>query len=106
MKTRKGAASIYIVIFTTTLLGIIALSFVRIMLAESLRTTNYSLSQSAYNSALAGIEDAKIILLRNQSCVNKGSFISAGGMSGCSGYTNLFGSSKAAAKTANRKLNF
>lgn len=99
-KTKKGAASIYIVIFTTTLLGIIALSFVRIMLAESLRTTNYSLSQSAYNSALAGIEDAKIILLRNQSCVNKGSFISAGGMSGCSGYTNLFGSSKAAAKTA------
>jgi hypothetical protein len=53
MKTRKAAASIYIVIFTTTLLGVIALSFVRIMLSESLRTINYSLSQSAYHSSLA-----------------------------------------------------
>ena len=52
-KTKRGAASIYIVIFTTTLLGVIALSFVRIMLSEALRTTNYNLSQSAYNSSLA-----------------------------------------------------
>lgn len=71
-KTKKGAASIYIVIFTTTLLSIIALSFVRIMLSESQRTTNYSLSQSAYDSALAGVEDAKIALLRYQDCIDKG----------------------------------
>ena len=71
-KTKKGAASIYIVIFTTTLLGIIALGFVRIMIAESARNSNYSLSQSAYNSALAGIEDAKIVLLNYQSCLNGG----------------------------------
>ncbi len=61
---KKGAAAIYVVIFTATLLSIIALSFVRLMLSEMSRTTNYSLSQSALNSALAGIEDAKIVLLR------------------------------------------
>lgn len=100
-KTRKGAASIYIVIFTTTLLGIIALSFVRIMLAESLRTTNYSLSQSAYNSALAGVEDAKIVLLRYQSCVNKGSYTSSGNKAGdCSNYADLFKGVEAANTTA------
>ena len=60
---KKGAAAIYVVIFTATLLSIIALSFVRLMLSEMSRTTNYSLSQSALNSALAGIEDAKIVLL-------------------------------------------
>ena len=70
VKTKKGAAAIYVVIFTATLLSIISLSFVRLMLSEMGRTGNYSLSQSAYNSALAGIEDAKIVLLRYQNCVN------------------------------------
>ena len=103
MKTRKGAASIYIVIFTTTLLGIIALSFVRIMLAESLRTTNYSLSQSAYNSALAGVEDAKIVLLRYQNCMNKGSYLSSNGKIGnCSSYQELFKDEDAANTTAQK----
>ena len=73
-KTKKGAAAIYVVIFTATLLSIISLSFVRLMLSEMGRTTNYSLSQSAYNSALAGIEDAKIVLLRYQNCVNNPNF--------------------------------
>ena len=101
MKTRKGAASIYIVIFTTTLLGIIALSFVRIMLAESLRTTNYSLSQSAYNSALAGVEDAKIVLLRYQSCLSNNSYTAGGGKTGnCDKYKALFSGINAAYKTS------
>ena len=72
-KTKKGAAAVYIVIFTATLLSIIALSFIRLMITESGRTTNYSLSQSAYNSALAGIEDAKIVLLKAQSCIGSSS---------------------------------
>ena len=88
--TKKGAAAIYIVIFTATLLGIITLSFVRLMLAESMRTTNYSLSQSAYNSALAGIEDAKIVLLRYQNCVNSGSTFTSGVE--CGDYVDAFNS--------------
>ncbi len=88
--TKKGAAAIYIVIFTATLLGIVTLSFVRLMLAESMRTTNYSLSQSAYNSALAGIEDAKVVLLRYQNCVNSGSTFASGVE--CDDYVDAFDS--------------
>lgn len=69
-KNREGAAAIYIVIFTTMLFSIIALSFVRIMVSEANQTVNYSLSQSAYNSAQAGIEDAKIALLKYQNCIS------------------------------------
>lgn len=94
-KTKRGAASIYIVIFTTTLLGIIALSFVRLMLSEALRTTNYNLSQSAYNSALAGIEDAKIALLRYQNCLND-----PGYLNDCNKYLQAFDTQAAAAETA------
>lgn len=78
---KKGAAAVYVVIFTATLLSIISLSFVRLMLSEMGRTTNYSLSQSAYNSALAGIEDAKIVLLRYQNCVNARTVDAAGHVS-------------------------
>ncbi len=74
-KDREGAAAIYIVIFTTMLFSIIALSFVRIMVSEANQTVNYSLSQSAYNSAQAGIEDAKIALLKYQNCVSTGDAI-------------------------------
>lgn len=58
-KTKQGMASIYIVVFTTLLISIITLSFLRIMLSESGRTSRDTLSDSAYNSALAGVEDAK-----------------------------------------------
>ena len=74
--TQEGAASIFIVIFTTILLSIITLSFVRIMVSESNLTINYNLSQSAYDSALAGIEDAKVALLRYHECISKGDYSS------------------------------
>lgn len=61
-KTKQGVAAIYVVVFTTMLIGIITLSFLRIMLSESGRTLNDTLSDSAYNSALAGVEDAKYII--------------------------------------------
>lgn len=70
--TRKGAASIFVVIFTTLLLGIITMSFVRIMISEANQTTNSDLSQSAYDSALAGVEDAKSALLFYHECLNMG----------------------------------
>ena len=70
--TKEGAASIFIVIFTTLLLSVITLSFFRIMLSEANLTINYNLSQSAYDSALAGIEDAKVALLKYHECISKG----------------------------------
>jgi hypothetical protein len=70
---RKGAASLYVVIFTTLLLGIITMSFIRIMLSEAGQTSNSDLSQSAYDSALAGIEDAKVALLKYHECLSTSS---------------------------------
>lgn len=72
LATRTGAASIYVVIFTTILLGIITVSFLRLMISGSKRTSNNDLSQSAYDSALAGIEDAKIAFLQYRDCLGKG----------------------------------
>ena len=71
-ETRRGVASLYVVIFTTLLLGVITLSFVRIIISEQNQTTNSDLSQSAYDSALAGVEDAKVALIKYHDCLNKG----------------------------------
>lgn len=70
--TKSASASIYIVIFTTILLSVISLSFLRIVLSETAQTTDNELSQSAYDSAKAGIEDAKIALLKYHDCLNRG----------------------------------
>ena len=72
-KTRKGVTSIYIVVFATILFGIITLSFTRIMLSEGEQTSNDDLSQSAYDSAMAGVEDAKIAVNDYYRCLSTGS---------------------------------
>lgn len=72
IKFKKGAASIYVVAFTTMVMGIIAVSFVRVMVSETIQTTNYDLSQSAYDSALAGVEDAKVALIKYHDCLSQG----------------------------------
>ena len=75
-RVRTGAASIFVVIFTTLLLSLISLGFVSIMLSEANQTINYDLSQSAYDSALAGIEDAKVALLKYHDCLSRRDFTS------------------------------
>lgn len=72
MKERKGAASLYVVVFATILFGVITLSFIRIILSESSQTSNDDLSQSAYDSALVGVEDAKIAVNRYYQCLSGG----------------------------------
>ncbi len=59
---KKGAASMYVVVIAALLFGVITVSFIRLIVSESLRTTNSELAQSAYDSALAGVEDAKTAL--------------------------------------------
>ncbi len=64
MKTKiqryqPGAASLIIVMFTTILVGILTVGFVRIMLKDWDSASQQDLSTSAYDSALAGVEDAK-----------------------------------------------
>lgn len=69
---KKGAASFYIVAFSTLVLVIIASSFAAIIISEIARTSNDDLSQSAYDSALAGVEDAKLAFYNYQNCMEKG----------------------------------
>lgn len=72
IKTKRGAASLFVVIFTIILLGVIVLGFTRLILSEAGQTTNSDLSQSAYDSALTGIEDAKVALLKYHDCISQG----------------------------------
>lgn len=55
----RGITSFFAVIFAATLLTIIMISFATIMLREQARSSDDELSQSAYDAAMAGVEDAK-----------------------------------------------
>lgn len=72
LKTKRGAVSLFVTLFTALILSIIVLGFSRLMISEAKQSTNNDLSQSAYDSALAGIEDAKIALLKYHDCLDKG----------------------------------
>ena len=69
---KKGAASFYVVAFSTLILVIVATSFAVAVVSEVMRTSNDDLSQSAYDAALAGVEDAKLAYENYRSCVAKG----------------------------------
>lgn len=71
--TRKGVASLYVVLFATMLFGVIVLSFVRIIFSEKTQTSNSDLSRSAYDSAMAGVEDAKMMINRYYKCLSNSS---------------------------------
>jgi Tfp pilus assembly protein PilX len=65
---QRGAVSIFIVIFTALLVTIVTTSFVQIMLRNQQQASNNDLSQSAYDSAMAGVEDAKRALVKLKQC--------------------------------------
>lgn len=78
-QTKKGVASLYAVIFATILFGVITLSFIRIVLSEARQSSDDELSQSAYDSALAGIEDTKRAVNAYYTCLNAGGTASSCG---------------------------
>ena len=69
---KKGAASFYIVAFSTLILLIIVASFATLIISQLTRSSNADLSQSAYDSALAGIEDAKLAFMNYKNCLDAG----------------------------------
>lgn len=75
-QTREGAAAIYTVVFFCLLIGIVTIGFVSIMIQDIIGSTNYDLSQSAYDAALAGVEDAKVLLLQYNTCMSSESRLS------------------------------
>lgn len=71
-KFKDGAASFYVVAFSTLILVVVATSFATAIMAEVARTANDDLSQSAYDAALAGIEDAKLAYMNYRNCMKSG----------------------------------
>ena len=57
---KKGAASFYIVAFSALILMVIVMSFATLVVSQLERSSNEDLSQSAYDAAMAGVEDAKL----------------------------------------------
>ena len=80
-KLKEGAASFYIVAISTLILVIVAASFAAVIISEVTRTSNDDLAQSAYDAALAGVEDAKLAFYSYQSCLENSSPIDASGLS-------------------------
>ena len=65
-KFHKGGVSIFIVVIVAVLVSIVSVSFLRLMLRDQEQASRLDLSQSAYDSAQAGVEDAKRFLHRYQ----------------------------------------
>ena len=69
---QSGEVSFFVLIFATLLFTVVTISFVRIMIQNQQQSSAVDLSQSAYDSAQAGVEDAKRSLIQWKTACNAG----------------------------------
>lgn len=84
---QKGAVSIFVVVFSALFVTIITVSFVGLMIRGQQQAINADLSNSAYDAALAGVEDAKRVLLKYRQCLKTNS-----NSAECTALRNMFAS--------------
>lgn len=89
---QSGAVSIFIVVFASLFMVVITMSFMQLMLKDQSQATASDLSQSALDSAQVGVEDAKRLLLLQQSCAD--GTVPSGYVSKCNAVTAAIDSGK------------
>lgn len=63
IQRQSGAVSLFMVVFAMLLMSVVTISFLRIMTDDQRQASGNDLAQSAYDSAEAGVEDAKRALI-------------------------------------------
>lgn len=69
----RGAVSIFVVVFCAMFVTIITISFVSLMIRAQQQASNADLSNSAYDAAMAGVEDGKRVVLKYRQCLRTNS---------------------------------